>query len=360
MAGSAATLHTGVASPEITAGQPKFEADPQISEGFLVGGIVVIDPVNTNLQNGHQIRLDRYTMADGNIYEMEFTQPSEPRSDTAIVDTTPWLVGREGFNAKVNGRFNDMGYPTIFVSPVDKALAATLRDSVHNMDYIVSHVLKNSDLRPSVLGYGSSRAAAIALGLGNMEYTDVIAPCFPRPPKAEELPETIIQAGFEAVELGRHLLRIGPRGITNQRKTFSKKPADWQHYLKVIPKLWNGDAGRLSWTNHETPTHITLLDKDGWSQADIWEGMTDERPNMTIKMMKGRHMRIPDPKVLAGPFHRFDALAEMRGIDGDFNEDMLQEVRELDLPPSEKTNRLGNLSLSTIIKAGYGLAAARA
>lgn len=343
--------------PEIMAGMPKFEPDPQPAEGFLVGGIVGIEPVDNDTQSGHQIRLDRYTMTDGNVYEMEFTMPANLRSDTAIGDTTPWLVGREGFSRKVNGRFNDMGYPTVLVNPVGKALGASLRHSSHNMSDIVEHVIGSSDLRPSVLGYGSSRAAAIALGLRDAKYIDVIAPCFPRPINAAELPETVLQAGHEVVELGKHLLRIGPKAASSQRKTFSTNPTDWLHYAEVIPKLWNGDSGRLSWGNMHVPTHITLLHKDGWSKPDVWQAMAAERPNLTIKMMEGRHLRIPDPKVLAGPFHRFEALAEMRGADGDFTDEMLAEVASLQPPSADRAGKLGNLSVGNLLKAGFALAA---
>jgi hypothetical protein len=345
--------------PETLAGQSNMELapNPQISEGFLVGGIVAIEPIASDTQSGHQIRLDRYSMADGNVYEMEFTMPADPRSDTAIGDTTPWLVGREGFSRKVNGQFNDMGYPTILVSPVGKALGATLRHSAHNMSDIVEQVVTNSDLRPSVLGYGSSRAAAIALGLRGAEYIDVIAPCFPRSLSASELPATVLQAGHEVAELGKHLLRIGPKAASSQRKTFSTNPTDWLHYAEVIPKLWNGDAGRLSWGNSDTHTHITLLHKDGWSKPDVWHAMAAERPNLTIKMMDGRHLRIPDPKVLAGPFHRFEALAEMRGADGDFTDEILAEVATLQPATADGAGKLGNLSVSNLVKAGFALAA---
>jgi hypothetical protein len=359
MAGPPSLKLAGDPSPEIMAGQSNMELlpDPQVSEGFLVGGIVAIEPIDSDTQAGHQIRLDRYTMADGNVYEREFALPADPRSDTAIGDTTPWLVGREGFNRKVNGRFNEMGYPTIGVSPVGGALGASLRHSAHNMNDIIEHTLQDSDLRPSVLGYGSSRAAAIALGLRGAEYIDVIAPCFPRPLSASELPATVLEAGHEVVEFGKHLLMIGPKAASDQRKTFSTNPTDWLHYAEVIPKLWNGDSGRLSWGNSDTHTHITLLHKDGWSKPDVWHAMAAERPKLTIKMMNGRHLRIPDPKVLAGPFHRFDALAEMRGADGDFTDEILAEVASLQPEPPDRTGRLGNLSVGRLVKAGLALAA---
>jgi hypothetical protein len=349
-------IDTGGCSPAEAAGQPAFESDPQVTEGFLIGGIIKVEPLDEDIQSGHKIRLDRYTMADGNVYEMVQTDPKNPRSDTAIADSTPWLVGRKGFNEKVNGRFNEEGYTTIFVSPKGEALAADLRTSAHNTNSIISHVLENSDLRPAVLGYGSSRAAAIALGLDNMEYADVIAPCFPRGIKVEELPGTISQAALEALELGRHLLRLGPVGVSRQRQTFSTSPSDWSQYLQVIPKLWNGDAGRLAWANQRTHTHITLLDQDGWSQREVWHAMVGDRPNTTLTTLKGRHMSIPAPHVLAGPFHRFDKLAEMRGIDGNFNDEMLEQVRQLQPPADTKTTALGNLSVGTLIKAGLNLA----
>jgi hypothetical protein len=347
----------GQAAPQ----EAGFELNPQnprSTEGFLMDGIVSVERLSDDMRSGHQAQLDRYAMADGNVYEMEFTRPSDPRSDTAIGDTTPWLVGRRGFSEKVNGQFNDMGYPTILVSPKDGALGANLRHSVHNMNSIVGHVLQNSDLRPAVLGYGSSRAAAIALGLRDMEYSDVIAPCFPDAPKVSELLGTVAQAGFEAIELGRHAVRIGPRGIARHRKTFSTSPSDWRHYLEVIPHLWSGDTGRLSEESRHTPTHITLFDKDGWSQPEGWITMAEERENMAITMLNGRHMRIPDPRVLAGPFHRFDVLAEMRGFDGGFEDLDFDAIAEARPPkPNERSGSLGNISLGNMIKAGFRLAA---
>ncbi|HEX5797139.1 MAG TPA: hypothetical protein VFX86_01975 [Candidatus Saccharimonadales bacterium] len=331
---------------------------PRISEGSSIDGIVAVERLYENVQSGHHRRLDRYIMGDGNVYETELTRAADERSDTAIADSTPWIVGRKGFNEKVNGQFNEMGYSTISVSPVGSALGASLRHSAHNMNSIVGHVLQNSDLRPAVLGYGSSRAAAIALGLRGMEYADVIAPCFPRAPRAEELLGTVAQAGFEAIELGKHVLRIGPGGVARQRKTFSTSPSDWLHYLEVVPHLWSGDAGRLAWSNRHTPTHITLFDKDGWSQPDDWKAMAEDRPNTAITMLEGRHMRIPDPRVLAGPFHRFDVLAEMRGYDGSFESVDFDSLAEAQPPePDRRSGPLGNISLGNIIKAGFRFAA---
>ncbi len=340
----------GAAAPQ-EAGFEIAGHTPRSSEGFLIDGIASVERLDEGTHRGHHMQLDRYVMADGNAYEREFARPADPRSDTAIADTTPWLVGRKGFSEKVNGRFNDMGYPTIFVNPAGDALSATLRTSAHNMDSVVRHTLQNSDLRPTVLGYGSSRAAAVALGLSDMEYTDVIAPCFPSVPKVEELPGVIAQAGYEALELGKHAARIGPGGIAGHRRTFSTSPSDWLHYLKVIPKLWNGDAGRLSWANRDTPTHITLFDQDGWSQPEVWQIMQGDRPRTTITTLGGRHMRIPDPRVLAGPFHRFSVLAEMRGIDGSFEDVDFEAVAEARPPkPDGRSGLLGGVSLAGTIK----------
>lgn len=345
MAQPAPAQHTRAYSPEVSAGQEILDQDPHCGEGFLMNGIVSVERLGDDIQSGHHIRLDRYTMADGYVYERELALATDPRSDTAIGDTTPWLI-KKGFNEKVNRILNDMGYHTAFVRPQGDALSATLRDSATNMNSIIEHTLQNSDLRQSILGYGSSRAAAIALGLHNMEYADVIAACFARAPKVEELPATIAQAGFEVLELGKHVLRIGPGGVAGHRETFSSSPSDWLEYIKVIPKLWNGDAGRLSWENQHTPLHMTLFRNDSWSQPSVWKAMEQTRPNMTITMMNGRHMRIPDPKVLAGPFHRFDMLAEMRGFDGEFDQEMLKEVRELQPEPEEEKSLLGRLGLS--------------
>ncbi len=353
MAQPTKALHTRSHSPEMAPGHERLDHDPRYGEGFLIDtGIASVELLSSESRKSHSVQLDRYTMEDGHAYEVEFAQPADSRSDTAIASTTPWLVGRKGFNTKINSQFNDMGYPTIFVSPIDSALGANLRDSAHNMNHIIRHRLHESDLRPNeVLGYGSSRAAAIALGLKDMAYADVLAPCFPRGTKLEELPGNIIQAGFEAAELGKHIARIGLLGISRQHKTFSSDPADWLHYLRVIPHLWNGDAGRLAHTSKETPTHLTVLDKDGWSQPHIWQQMASDRPKMSVKIMEGRHLSLTHPKVLEGPFTRFDMLAEMRGFDGSFEDVDFGEVMQIEPAEHTKSGLLGRLSVGSLLKA---------
>ena len=372
MAVTAAALLTREASPEMMTGQPKFEFDPQATGGFLLDGgagssvQVDIESLGEEAYRGGTTQLDAYRIttvrADesktAHSYNVRTNTPNHLRSDTLVESTTPWTTREGGFNKRFMSGLNDLGYATMFVEPRGGAIRASLIDSADNLNYIGQiardYRLSSGDIRPdNTLYVGASRAAAIGSGVIST-YSDLIAPCYVIPGTRQELPKAALQLGLEMAEAGKHLASLGLREVVSQRGTFSAHPVDLIHTVLAIPHLRNRDAGKLFWSNSAEASHITLFDKDGWSQPDEVAKMADDKPNMHVEVLGGRHMALAKPEVIQASLDRFDTLAEMRGFDGEVEDADFDEIWKIQ-PPAQKS-ALGNLSLRTVIKAGYNLA----
>lgn len=358
MAGVAPPVATRNQSPENMTGQVDFESNPQSAEGFLMdsAGIINVITLDEDSYRGGETSLYEYEMTDGNRYYVRSNRPDSLRSDIGVVSTTPWTTRAGGFNNDNMSSLNELGYQTDFVEPRGKAIRASLPDSALHLELIAADRHSKSELRPDeTLYFGASRAAAIGFGVKSAVYADLLAPCFPVGCKPNQLPKAVSQLGVEAIELGRHITKLGLGRLAAQHTTFSKHPMDVAHTVLTIPKLINGDAGRLAWSNPHRPTHITLLDKDGWSQPSSWDELAAERPNMHVSRLQGRHMTLARQDIIDAAMDRFDTLAEMRGFDGSIEDIDFEQIWKIQ--PAEPKKLLGGLSISTFIKAGYNIAA---
>lgn len=343
------------------AGQHNGEIDPQhMSEGLLLSeeqtltyheAIVDVEDLGHDTRNGHQVHLERLTMLDGNIYEVESVDPAIAASDTAIVTTSPWLTRRQGFNTAVTNQFNELGYPTLGVYPIGKSVKANLRDSVHNMNYIVQRAIDQNDWRPVVLAAGGSRAAAIVQALDNLQYAELLARCFSRSPSTlKEWIEAAGQLPVEVLEVVKYAGRLSVQDKVKQAKTFSPYPRDWIYSLGAIPTLTNGDAGRLGEINRDVPMVITRFRKDRWDDTEI------DRPNTKTYVVDGRHINLADAQAQEATLLRYAALAEVRGFDGDFSQVDFQAIMDIHPRPQEKAGRLGRFSVRKVAQAAYEFA----
>ena len=185
-------------------------------------------------------------------------------------------------------------------------------------------------------------------------YSDLLALCYVTSGTWQELPKDALQLILEGVETGKHIGKLGLKGAIGQRATVSAHPVDMAHTALAIPHLRSGDAGKLLWANSTTPTHITLFSKDGWSRSDELGSMAEDRPNMHVEILSGRHLALARPEVIKAALGRFSAISEMRGFDGSFEDVDFEQIWKIQ--PAEPKKILGDLSVGMLIKAGCNLA----
>ncbi|HEX5798363.1 MAG TPA: hypothetical protein VFX79_03325 [Candidatus Saccharimonadales bacterium] len=378
MAGSPAVIETGRSGPEIIPGQADLEFYPQPNGGFLLerqdGSSVQVDVemLDEEAYRGGMTRLEAYTITakgapEGEAppqtrhrYHARTNTPNHLGSDARVDATTPWTTREKGFNERFMSGLNDRDYATMLVEPRGSAIRAGLAGSADNINYI-GHISRNyrstsESLRPDRSLYaGRSRAAAIGFGVLS-NYSDLTAPCFVRPGSLKELPEDALQLTLEAVELLKHLASIGIGEAVSQRRTFSAHPVDLINTVLAIPSLRNGDAGKLFRSGSAKALHITMFDKDGWSQPDEVMTMAGERPDTYLSLLSGRHMALAKPEVEQASLDRFSALADMRGVDGSFDDVDFEEIARIQPDIDTERSPIGRLSLGKAVKAVYSFA----
>ncbi|HYF96740.1 MAG TPA: hypothetical protein VD947_01740 [Patescibacteria group bacterium] len=383
-AGSAAALATREDSPESMAGPSPIEFSPQPSGGFLLqreDDSVVNVQVKTLEEDaflGGKTRLTAYSITtetpEGETtnasYNSRLNLPGHLIADTLIEGTTAWGTrggkrGREqrggGFNDDLMFLFNELHHGSLFIEPQGKTIGASLADSARDISYIGNiernHRMGRIDIRPDKVIYASpSRGAAIGLGVEDVVYAELLAPCFLRPGTIQELPRDAKQLGREGWELGKHIASLGLRGALANQQTFSKNPLDFLYTVMAIPHLRNGDAGRLLLSNSADFTHVTLFDQDGWSQPDeTTRTMTGLHNNMHLTLLPGRHITLAHPLVLQALIERVDTIAEMRGFDGDFKEVDFEKITQIQPELPQTAGLLGSFSVGNTLKTAYNL-----
>lgn len=284
---------------------------------------------------------------DGFQYPVISGVPNEVRSDTAAVMTTAWLTSTKGHNLRTLMRMMKVGYETILIGPEGEeknedlsflerfnlAFSSTQFRIAYDMNRIVDKKLSESDLRPDrIVTLGESRGAMLERGFDvpaysgsrRVGYRDVTAPCFARPPKLKELPGVALQLIPEARTLGRLAFElVGQPRLWHYRATMHRDPEYYAKEVFKIPQLLSGDAGTLKKASRDTPGHIRIFKDDGWSQASEWLELHLDDEHVYIEVTHGCHLDIARDDTLNNIELRFQALAEARGFDGEFDKNTI-------------------------------------
>lgn len=314
-------------------------------------------------KDGH-VSFEVAVMDDGTPYPIVTGLPKEPRSDTAIVYSTAWLTSTKGHNRHTLHRMMRHGYPTVMIGPEgqlrnrDQNFLGRLLDARHmsltrtsfNMNRVLDKKLNNMDVRgEEIITLGESRGAMTGFGFDTEEYSgdrrarysDLTAPCFARKPLLEEADDIAAQLLSEIKTLGKLGVDLFSNKMLRQKSgTLHKDP---EYYLKEVIKAWNlmnGQAGDLARAGRpDTPMHIRVFESDGWSQANDWEILFENRPQVKIERATGFHLDIAEPTTLGRISARLQNLAEQRGFDGSFeqvNFDAVIEAGETVSRPDRK------------------------
>jgi len=243
----------------------------------------------------------------------------------------------------------DLGYPVTMIGPESEitnysvpilerfkqAATCSLSKIAHDMNRGLDAIMPEVDVRQDALiVIGESRGAIEAPGFNNEQYSpersavycDITAPTFARRPHILEMPGAAMQLGREIPELGSLALKLPLEARGRHYAGTIHKNAEY--YAKApfaIPQLMSGEAGKLAIAARpDTPMHVRIFTGDGWSQPDEWRAIYEDKDRdgnepVYIEMAKGPHLSIARRSTLDNIGLRLDALAEARGIDGDFD-----------------------------------------
>ena len=277
-------------------------------------------------------------------YDILVCEPSELKSDTAIVATTAWWTHLDlEHNLKMVRGAMRLGHYVLMVGP-PKGLAQkdmSLSKAAYDMHRILDIQLPNTDARPdAVFVVGDSRAAMVGMGMGvdtysrkrSVPYADLKAACVARPFSLTEWPRVIAQLGVEALSFGEFALEYGRRGqIANYIK--SLLPSDPTHIhnsLRILPSLVSGQAGKLfDLSSPDMHLRLDQYKKDYWAQISEWERKFSERDNGLLVIKDGTHCSgLARSASRRGTLARLGRIQEIRGFDGsfetiNFNKDVL-------------------------------------
>lgn len=301
-----------------------------------------------------EIKREIYEMEDGTLYPVVAGVPNNIRSDTLIGFTTAWLTSTRGHNMRTLLSMIKHGYPTVMIGPEGEeknhnhplaarfvhAMRGNMHKVSHDMNRILDQRIEHMDVEPNqIIGLGESRGAMEGFGLGVEQYSgnrklmygDFTAPCFARKARISEVPGVLLQLIPEAntlLKLGVEL--VSEPYVKHYPATLHSDPEYYAKELLKVPMLLSGQAGQLAKELPEdTPMHIRIFKKDRWSQAEEWQKIFRDHCNVTLELTEGYHLDIANKTTLKNIEARLDALAESRGVDGDFSNVNFQEITKL-------------------------------
>lgn len=266
-------------------------------------------------------------------------EPRDRITDVPVFFTTPYLTGIDGYNRNIAHQTTAMGYPTVLVGPYGGVhhedgrkpalFPETIGRTVLGMEAIYDELSESSSYDLRRIRLGESRGAMMALaGMGiekpgSTLYADLVAPCFPRPPKLHEIPALAVQPTREAITTLRSLPHIVGKSIRelsfDRLKYLMRTGNDIRHREYILGAAGIGLALMYGKTGafaghiaRSQPMHIRFFESDDMSMSDEWQTIFAGYPHVAVEHAPGSHMRIADPNLhsLDNTRARLKALGE--------------------------------------------------
>jgi hypothetical protein len=324
--------------PEHPLREGAFVLDEEIAPALLEVPTIVSH--ETYMHKRGAITREGIVFTDGTLYPVTSGIPTHLRSDTAVVFKTAWLTTSSGgHNMRIFLKMLDLGYPVIMVGPVGEipnpelsrkerfvhAKKVSMPQIAHHIDCIAALKLAGHGLRENeIINIGESQGAGVGFGVRNKKYGDYVGAPYNREIASHEVFSAVKQLLLEPASLGKIAIQkiLGrDRALFHYLHTFHTRPEQYAIELFKIPMFFSGQAGRLlASMDQNIPVHYRALNQDGWGQPAEYERAILSRPNARFERVDGTHLDLAKSETLGNLAIRLNTLADLRGVDGAFED----------------------------------------
>ncbi len=328
---------------------------PPVSEGVSLSGlqlpeqwqfdttvkrIVSKEPAEDPDEWGNVLSRWRVVMTDGVKLGLNFLEPQERATDTAIVETPAWHVNLHGLSVHTQRALGALGIPSLLVGRVGQERDSVIQEvtrAVFRPREVVRELRQANLVRQAhnmfeILKYGSfdlDNTSAFLHGnsFGGMAqfpfiamaqeqgiavpFAMPIAPCFHDGFTLGRLLHHSKQLPNETVNAGRILFRnlfdLTGSGVN----TVNPSPKAIVYEMAHGPSLASGDAGAFDdFIPRDQNMLILSYADDIAGQEDVWNTALADYPNIYVRGVPGAHGSIADKRTRAYVTFIFGAIAE--------------------------------------------------
>ena len=272
--------------------------------------------------------LDRWEMNDehGTGYKVLRCMAANPRSDVWVLKDTAWSTQVHGLNTDIARQLMKIGFNVLIKGP-EEGSSLPLSQSSYNTHVLASAYEDLGDLDASLVAFeGYSRGAMLAFGSNAYArrfgrealLSNLTDPCVGRkiklnPPDEETLKKAVtlpVDLGLLGVAVLKGLSANPVRGM-HLAKTIDVSPRGAVQFVRTGAPLMTGESGMMAaHTPLDMKATIAFFRRCRVNDADLYEAIFADRPNVRIVRPEGGHGGGIDRRIIGNMAVRFGRLAD--------------------------------------------------